>query len=283
MQRIPVRQIKDSFFEEKFSVRKVESLTEGKDLIHELHRHDFYFVLFTKNGSGDHEIDFIKYKVDNHSVFFVRPGQVHQLNLRKGSTGYILQFTTDFYAPKELPSVQVLKKVSSKSHCHLSTARFEKIEWLLQNVFVEFNQKEDRYKEVVKASLELIFVELVRQSSHPNKIASDTNLYDQRRLEEFQDLLDKYFDSKKQVSDYADMMALTNFQLNAITKSNLQKTVSALINERIILEAKRLLIASASQVNQVADMLGYDDPSYFIRFFKKQTGLTPDSFRQNFK
>lgn len=79
------------------------------------------------------------------------------------------------------------------------------------------------------------------------------------------------------------MLSITPYQLNAITKALLHKTGSELINEHIILEAKRMLIGTANQVNQIANMLGYDDPSYFIRYFKKQTGLTPEAFRQNFK
>tara|TARA_R110002049_G_scaffold52783_4_gene147337 strand:+ start:2784 stop:3638 length:855 start_codon:yes stop_codon:yes gene_type:complete len=280
---IPVRHIKDSFFEDRFSIRAIESLLVEGDLLHDLHRHDFYFVLFVKSGAGEHEIDFIKYEVDNYSVFFIRPGQVHQLKLKKGTTGFMLQFTTDFYAPREHPSNVVLRKVSNKNHCHLSTKRFEKIAVLLQTIFQEFAQKQDRYKEVVKASLDIIFIELVRQSRNPNNITNETNLYAQERLEELQDLLEKNIHTKKQVSEYAEMLSITPYQLNAITKTSLQKTASELINEHITLEAKRILISTGNQVNQVADMLGYDDPSYFIRFFKKQTGFTPETFRQNFK
>ncbi len=283
MKKIPVRHIKDSFFEDRFSIRAIEPLVAEGDLIHELHRHDFYFVLFIKNGAGEHEIDFINYEVDNYSVFFIRPGQVHKLKLEKGTTGFMLQFTSDFYAPRDNPGSIVLRKVSNKNYCHLSTERFERIGSLLQTIFQEFTQKQDRYKEVVKASLDIIFIELMRQSSNPNKIANEAKLYAQERLEVLQDLLEKNIYAKKQVSDYAEMLNITPYQLNAITKALLQKTGSELINEHIILEAQRMLIGTGNQVNQVADMLGYDDPSYFIRFFKKQTGLTPEAFRQNYR
>ena len=154
---------------------------------------------------------------------------------------------------------------------------------LLRDIFQEFTQKQDLYKEVVKASLDIIFIELMRQSSNPNKIVNEAKLYAQERLEELQDLLEKSIHSKKHVSEYAEMLSITSYQLNSITKKLLQKTGSELINDHIILEAKRILIGTSNQVNQVADILGYDDPSYFIRFFKKQTGLTPEAFRQNFK
>lgn len=283
MKKIPVRKIRGSFIEDGFSIRPIEHLVKNEDLVHDLHRHDFYFVLFIKKGSGEHEIDFVKYKLDNDSVFFIRPGQVHQLNIDKGSSGFMLQFNADFYAPSEKTSSIVFRKVSNKNHCQLSRARFEIIELHLQYILKEFTQKQDRYKEAVKASLEIIFIELLRQSSNPNKASNEKKIYAQERLEELQDLLEKNIHDKKQVSDYAQMLNLTSYQLNAITKTLLRKTCSELINEQIILEAKRMLIGTVNQVNQIADMLGYDDPSYFIRFFKKQTGHTPEAFRQNFK
>lgn len=283
MKKIPVRHIKESFIEDRFSIRAIEPLVLNDDLLHELHRHDFYFILFIKEGAGEHEIDFVSYPVDSHSIFFIRPGQVHQLKLKKGTSGFMLQFTSDFYTPRELTDSVVLRKVSSKNHCHLSIERFERICTLLQVIFQEFTYKQSRYKEVVRSTLNIIFIELIRQSSNPDKVSSEAKLYTQERLEEFQDLLEKNIHIKKQVSEYADMLSMTPYQLNAITKAALQKTGSELINEHIILEAKRMLIGTGNQVNQVADQLGYNDPSYFIRFFKKQTGLTPEAFRHNFK
>ena len=283
MNKIPLRQFKETFSEERFSIRDIESLVAEKDLNHELHRHDFYLVLFIKNGKGDHEIDFINYEVGNYSVFFVRPGQVHKLNLKKESSGFLLQFTTDFYFPREKPSDYVLRKVSNKNHCLLSLDRFDKIVTLLDYIFLEFTQKQDRYKEVIKASLEILFIELARQSQNPDKILNETSLYTQERIAELMELLEKNIALKKQVSQYAEMLNVTPYQLNSITKTALNKTCSEVINEHIILEAKRLLIATSNQVNQIADMVGYEDQSYFIRFFKKHTGSSPEVYRMNYK
>ncbi|PKL78006.1 MAG: AraC family transcriptional regulator [Ignavibacteriae bacterium HGW-Ignavibacteriae-4] len=283
MKKITIRHLKDSYFEVRFSIRAIEPLVAKGDLIHELHRHDFYFVLFIKHGKGEHEIDFIKYEVDNYSVFLLRPGQVHQLKLEKGTTGFILQFTSDFYAPSKNPANSVLRKVSNKNHCPLSTERFEKIDLLLQVIFQEFTQKQARFKDVIIASLDILFIELLRQSNDPNKIVNEAKLYSQERLEELKDLLEKNIQTKKQVVNYAEMLNMTSYQLNSITKTLLQKTVSDLIDDQIILEAKRILIGTSNQVNQVAYILGYDDPSYFIRFFKKQTRMTPEEFRRNYK
>lgn len=283
MKIIPVRHIKDSFIVERFSIRVIEPLVAKGDLIHELHRHNFYFVLFIENGEGEHEIDFVKYDVRNFSFFFVRPGQVHQLKLKKGSSGFMIQFTSDFYVPKDLPALNVLRKVSNKNYCQVTETGIAQICGILNSIFLEFSQKQERYTESIKSFLNILFITIARQSPSPTKIASETKLYKQERLEELQYLLGKYILTKKQVTDYAEMLSMTPYQLNAITKGLLKKTVSELINEHIILEAKRLLVGTVNQVNQIANELGYDDPSYFIRFFKKQTGLTPEAFRQNFK
>jgi AraC-like DNA-binding protein len=87
--------------------------------------------------------------------------------------------------------------------------------------------------------------------------------------------------SKKQVSEYTEILNLSGYQLSSITKNILGKTPSELINEYIILESKRHLLATSDQVNQIAWHLGYEDPSYFIRFFRKHTGYSPDAFRSN--
>ena len=79
------------------------------------------------------------------------------------------------------------------------------------------------------------------------------------------------------------MMHLTTFKLNKITKETVGKTCSQLINEQIILEAKRHLLATTNQVNQIAFDLGFEDPSYFIRFFKKSANFSPEVFRKNLK
>ncbi|HNP48781.1 MAG TPA: helix-turn-helix transcriptional regulator, partial [Bacteroidia bacterium] len=270
-------------FEERFSIRKTEPLVMEKELVHDLHRHDFYFALFIKKGKGIHEIDFVNYEVSDYSVFFLRPGQVHQLRLNKGTSGFMLQFAPDFYSPHENPAIQVLRKVSNKNHCQVTSARFEHIFFLLETMFREYSEKKFQYKESIMAYLGILFIELARQSANPNKTSDSSNSYTQERMEMFKELLEKHIGTKKQVSQYAEMLNITPYQLNSITKNTLQKTGSELINEHIVLEAKRLLIATTNQVNQVADLLGYDDPSYFIRFFKKHTGLTPEAFRQNFK
>lgn len=286
MEKIPVRHInatQEPHFSENFSIRDVRELLGGRDMVQELHRHDFFLILALKKGSGNHEIDFTPCKITDYSVFFMRPGQVHQLSLKAGSTGYLIQFSPDFYLSFNKISNQLLRRASNKNACPLDADKFKKLHSLLATIFQEHSDKQEAYQEVIKANLSTFFIELIRQRGNPSPTPNHVNTYAQERLDEFLELLEMHISTCKQVSQYADMLHLSSYQLNSITKSSLGKTSSELINEYIMLEAKRHLLATTSQVNQIAYGLGYEDVSYFIRFFKKHSGYSPDAFRHNFK
>ena len=285
MKAIPVRKIssKEQTNTGRFSIRDIQQVLDGRDLVHGLHKHDFFFLLALQQGKGVHEIDFIQYEVHEHAVFIVRPGQVHRLELNANSTGFLLEFDRTFFQPKNTITDQRWKKAISKNHCEVEAARFVKLQSVLGSIMNEYSTKQDGYVEAIKANLDLFFIEYLRQSRHPGIIAKNENGYMYERFEEFVQLLEANIGKMKSVAQYAGILNLSSYQLNAITKSAVGKTVSDLINEQIILEAKRYLLATPDQVKDIADHLGYEDTSYFIRFFKKQTGYPPEVFRKNFK
>ena len=287
MKTIPVRHLKTSQKEPNlsgdFMIKSLQELLNGKNMVHELHRHDFFFFLALKKGTGNHEIDFVNYDVTDYTIFIIRPGQVHKLDLDSNCEGYMIQFNTEFYysIQKELNSL--LQKASAINYYQLKKDDFLKLNLLLTSIFTEYKNKAVAYKEVIKSNLNILFIELIRLKNTNNKTLNTKDLYIQERLEEFLHSLETNIIKIKQVSQYADMLNLSNYQLNTITKQTLGKTASQLINEQIILESKRYLLASSNQINQIAYHLGYEDVSYFIRFFKKHTGYSPEAFRKKLK
>jgi len=283
MEKIPIRQIKgaqqEPDFSESFSIRDIRTLLAGKDMVQELHRHDFFYILALKKGAGNHDIDFLPNKICDHSVFFMRPGQVHRLVLKAESIGYLMQFSVECYFPHDKIASQLLRKASNTNHYQLDADRFQKLFTILTCIFQEYADKQERYQEVITANMGIFFIGLVRQ--HSSNPTDKANLYMQERLAALLELLEASVSSHKQVSQYAALLNLSTYQLNAITKATLGKTCSELINEYILLEAKRYLLATSNPINQLADHLGYEDVSYFIRFFKKHTGYSPEAFRQN--
>lgn len=287
MKNIPVRKIAPppgvTGRTAPFTIREVGQLVRGGDLVHNLHRHDFFFILALEKGSGLHEIDFTPYKIHDHSVFVIRPGQVHRLELGSGSKGYLLEFDQSFYRPTEIASIQRWEKATRQNYCETEKRGFRKLLVCLTNIFTEYTSREEGYEAAIRANFELFFIEYLRQSRHPGSISRTSSGYAQERFEELLGLLERNIGTMKNVSQYANLLNLSTYQLNAITKSSVGKTVSDLINEQIILEAKRHLLATSNQVKEIADLLGYEDVSYFIRFFKRQTGHSPEAFRRNFK
>jgi AraC-like DNA-binding protein len=286
MKSIPVRRItpagRDAGLPGRFSIRAIEDVLAGKDLVHELHKHDFYFILAVQQGAGLHEIDFVPYEIKDRTIFILRPGQVHKLSLNAGATGFLLEFDLDAYRPKFSISEARWQKAISRNACRPKPDNFMALNALLAHVHTEFAGRQEGYLEAIRATLDLFFIGYVRQSPDPKGSTNAIAGYTQERFDELLRLLEANVGRWKQVSDYASRMHLSPYQLNTIAKASVGKTVSALIQEQLILEAKRNLLATSSQVKDIADGLGFEDVSYFIRFFRKHTGHAPEAFRRLF-
>lgn len=278
MPKIPVRHIKEPGFTGGFTIRRIEDLLNGEDLQQDVHRHDFYLLLLIEKGKGNHAIDFVPYPVTDNSLFFLRPGQVHELALKATCSGYLIEFSPAFYTTAATGAA-VFRKVSHKNHCKLQAKRFQRIYALAEQVMEEYEERDENYLQAIKARLDLLFIELLRQSKNPLLAKSDKANYAQEKLEAFTELLERNFTTHKKPADYAALLHLSNYQLNALTREAINKSSSEVITDYLLLEAKRQLLATSNQVNQIAYDMGFQDPSYFIRFFKKHTGQSPQEFR----
>ena len=254
----------------------------GRDMTQDLHRHDFFFILALQKGDGNHEIDFVPHAITDNSIFILRPGQVHRLALNANSEGYLMEFGKKFFDAASTNS-DLLRKAANKNFCQPEAATAKKLQGILSAIHEEYRSKNEGFQQVINANLSIFFVELIRQRRNPENQKDTLNDYAQERLQEFLELLETEIHKHKHVSHYADKLSLSLFQLNSITKRLLGKTAADLTDDHIVLESKRYLLATSNQVNQIAYHLGYEDVSYFIRFFKKHTGQTPETFRQNFR
>lgn len=284
MKNIPVRSIKPAeskpHIAEGFKLRTLTEVLGGKDMIHDLHRHDFYFILALRKGDGSHEIDFVSHPVNDNFIFIIRPGQVHRLTLKAGSEGYLMEIGENSFHSGA--GRQLLRKAVTKSFCALEAEGSARLQSILSAIQEEYKHRKEGFREVIEANLSIFFIELVRQRRLTESAGDVSNDYAQERFQDFLELLETDATQHKQVSHYADKLNLSQFQLNSITKTLVGKRASELIDDHILLESKRYLLATPNQVNQIAYLLGYEDVSYFIRFFKKHTGQTPEMFRRNF-
>lgn len=286
MKNIPIRSILPEHPKttdlDGFRMFNIREYLQGKDMIQDLHRHDFYFILVLTKGLGVHEIDFVEHPIVDNCVFIMRPAQVHQFELKVGSEGYWVAFNKEFALMCSSIFNALLRNAASRNFYKLNEQDIRALCPVLQTILDEYQTKQAGFEYIVKASIEIFLIQFLRLQKKDDD-AVVTNIYQQEKLQEFMDFLETNIGTMKHAVAYADMVSLSVFQLNSITKGLIGKTVAALIEDQIILEAKRQLLGTPNQVSQIAFELGYEDVSYFIRFFKKRMGITPEVFRKNLR
>lgn len=248
------------------------------------HKHDFYLtVLFTK-GSGTHEIDFNTYDIKPGSVFMMLPGQMHNWKFAKATDGYVFFHSKDFYnsgfTKANVDSYPFFQSLHNSPIINLDNQSVKKLQTLFKELVLEHEQKAYLKFEKIHVLVNLIYIELSRHYIPSIQIHNESYLTKIRKLE---NLIDENFKTKKYPNEYANLMNLSEKHLNRMSKECLNKTTTELIAERIILEAKRLLIHSKQSVSEIAYELGYEDNSYFSRFFKKHVGQTAIHFLNSYR
>ncbi|MBC6605583.1 helix-turn-helix domain-containing protein [Hymenobacter sp. BT188] len=250
--------------------------------VQEPHAHDFYLLLYVTHGHGTHTIDLIIYDLQPGSLFFLMPGQVHSWSLSADTRGFILFFSEAFYI-QQYPASRLAEYPffnPSNAPVIYSVPAENGLLTLLGGIYQEntAEQPVPNRDMVVRAYLFLYLELSARWYPHQSP---QQPAYGQQHIREFGRLLNEHFRNEKTVGYYAERLSLTANHLNAICRRLLNKTASALIHERVVAEAQRQLKHSAQSVAQVADALGFEDASYFTRYFKKYVGQTPEAFRQH--
>jgi AraC-like DNA-binding protein len=112
---------------------------------------------------------------------------------------------------------------------------------------------------------------------------TENNAFEEYLPNRFKKLVEQHHLEMNAVSEYADLLAVTAGHLNDMVKKATGKSAKMIISEHVTLEAKRLLYHSQLSIKEIASQLNFEESSYFIRFFRKQTGLTPIAFRNNIR
>ncbi|MFN5415554.1 MAG: helix-turn-helix domain-containing protein [Flavobacteriia bacterium] len=288
-EKLPVLQI-DSFIENKnsFYVNELaQHLRTNLELISYPHKHDFYLtVLFTK-GKGIHVIDFECFDVNPGSVFFLKPGQSHYWELSKETDGYIF-FHSDLshnnYTTIQVEDFPFYSIHLSSPHLQLEFSKINKFENEFRNLLKEFRQNMPFKERKLTNLMDCIYIEFSRLYAQKSttESTSKSNAY-LKQLLNFEKLIDLHYKAEKSPSKYAERMHITAKHLNRIAQETLQKTSGEMISERVILEAKRLIANNSMSLSDIALELGYEEYSYFSRFFKKNTGETLINFRKRYQ
>ena len=247
------------------------------------HRHDFYCLFLFTRGTGRHVIDFTAFEVTPGSVFFMSPAQVHTWQLSEDAEGYVVFFNAGFYllnhAHRSLSEFPFFAYAATP-HLPPAAGR-EEIAPLFVRLYEEYRGHAWRKEEVLGSYLNILLIKLADAYRRANAPFGSSHLLEQ--LRQLEGLIEKHYLEHRPVEDYAEWMHLSVKQLYTVCRTALRKSLGTLLQERLLLEAKRLLVHTDLTVAQVAARLNYADGSYFNRFFKKAAGLTPEQFRQQYR
>ncbi|WP_412850878.1 helix-turn-helix domain-containing protein [Chryseobacterium sp. PMSZPI] len=257
------------------SIVRLMSLSVLYEKQAEVHRDDHYMFILQQEGNFTMEIDFSVIELKGASICFVGPGQIHQYIHQKDNKGWFLFVeagaVSEFY--QEVLDIH---------------------QWIHQSVMIEKNdllfdfppllEKIENDPILNTPFIERSFIDaflgiITARISKTQEAEKQKNGQKYSITRQFKRLITNNFKNTKQVQQYADLLTITPLYLNEAVKEVTGYPASFWIQQKIVWEARRLLFYTTMDVKQIAFELGYDDPVYFSRFFKKATGITALQFR----
>lgn len=248
------------------------------------HRVDFYQILYITTGKGRHYIDFKPYEYSKGSLLFVSAGQVHAFELNLQTDGFLLLFTEDFLT-KNMVHSDILT-FSRLFNYHLDSPVIPPLETsvsvfnpIISEIYNEYIFPDTFAKEeVLRTLLKLLLLkaERLKRTLAPGEKNSEWMI----RFSEFRHLLAGHFKETRNAQSYAEMMNISYNHLNKISKSVTGSTAKSFIDNFIVLESKRHLAVSDISVKELTYLMGFDEPTNFVKYFKKHTRQSPAQFKK---
>jgi AraC family transcriptional regulator, transcriptional activator of pobA len=253
---------------------------------HTPHRHSFYEIIYIKYGEGLHVIDFESYPIKPESIYLFSPDQIHFWDVTGPLEGTSIKFSENFLllAPSEHTLIDYLDffhNVEYSPCINLNVVQAENINNLFNHIEVE-NHSEAYARDLkILSYLIILLVDIQRIFiAGENK---KTMIKGSAFINMFKKMVSKEFLTQRSVAYYAGRLKISEAHLYDLVKQNTGLTPGQIIRKEVALEAKRQLIHTENTIAEICYNLQFDDPSYFGRFFKRETGLSPNDFRYHIR
>lgn len=274
-EKIPIREIAN--YGSYGSYALVELICEeNHHLFYPAHRHDFYLLEFITEGEGCQFIDFEKTKIVPNMITMLSPGQVHEMK-EITCKGYAVAISKDLFdhiqAVERMSFSQLFYNPKNSYSIIIENENVHDFRELFSLLYNEFSKNHSN-KKLIRYYVASILINCLRYFIPPEgeKISN-------RVVELLEEINNSYL-SERSVSYYSNKLSISSKYLNKLTKTYLNKSLSSLIYDRVLLEAKRELCFTDKTIKEIAYFLGFNDAAYFSRFFKKNEGITPEEFRK---
>lgn len=237
-----------------------------------MHLHGFYEIIWFQKGSGTHYVDFNQYAIAPGTIIFISPGQIHSFDTKHDQEGYVLKICAELFDDFVSLSCVTVQDKDSAALEMLVTAMQEEL------------KKEDSlgHREALHALVKLFVIMVRRSYAGMNPSAPNPHKVSYKAFLNFRKLIEENYCRLHTVKDYASLLNVSSKTLTLYVNECSKYSPLELINNRIILEAKRLLRYSVLSVKEIAFRLGFEDPSYFAKFFKRLVKQSPADYRESF-
>jgi len=247
------------------------------------HRINFHNLIYITHGSGLHFVDFNTYTIQAGSVVFINTNQIHAFDFVNKPQGKLIIFTNEF-----LDTIFSTMKTPLFTPNHLLASyapTFSLTDSVKQTCDALLSEIDKEYKflDPNKNFVHLMFSALITKltDTRPNNYEQHLSEARAKIFTRFITLLEKNFTTVRDAKLYADMINITYKSLNQICKLATNQTTKQLIDAFIVLEAKRRLAIDDIKIQKLADELGFDEATNFVKYFKKHTLLTPTQFKKS--
>lgn len=249
------------------------------------HTHTFYQIIWFMSGTGKHYVDFNQFDVIPNTLFFISKGQVHHFD-DSLCDGCIIHFNESFLAGDEnyvniFLKHNIFDSFEKEPLFHIASGNSQELQTIVNRMQGEIRTPNSfAHREYLKLLLNLFLIGIQRFGMRKDCNTLSANNPVHALFVRFRQLLEANYTTLHTVNEYADRLSVSAKTLTNCTREISHQTPLAVITDRITLEARRLLAYTDRNVNEIAYGLGFDDPSYFVKFFKRQTGLSPVAFRK---
>jgi AraC family transcriptional activator of pobA len=252
------------------------------------HTHNYYTVIWPVNATGKHIIDFKEYPILPNHIFFVSPGQVHQIISNRKPMGYVILFSPEFLEKNSIRNefiadLKLFQKSDETPPLPISDKMASTLRLFAEQMLTAFHSHNDMFLETIGAYLKLFLIECNGHCS----LSPGTNLQNievsKVLVKNFKALVEKNFTKKHQVKYYAESLNITPNYLNEVIKTAMNIPAKDFLQNRLILEAKRMVVFTGKSAKEIGFDLGFEDPSHFSKFFKSNTGQSLQDFKLSLK
>ncbi|MEO5776212.1 MAG: helix-turn-helix domain-containing protein [Flavobacterium sp.] len=251
-----------------------------------IQRLNYYSLIWIKEGNGKVKVDFSEYDFTKNQLLAFAPYQPFMLTSTSAINGIVIQFHPDFFCihkhHQEVACSGVLfNNIYEPPYVTIDEVTKNTFEMLLEQIKSEMQNPALAQYELLISYLKIFLITASRLKKEQQPEVSVTSTDKEPFiLQNLKNYIEIHFKLKHSPSDYADLLNITPKALAKMTKNHFNKTLSNLIAERIIIEAKRELYLTNKSVKEIAYELGYDDEHYFSRFFKNNADVSPQIYRE---